>query len=85
MASRKVYRFTLILKGVTDITDELENAVLDAGCDDALLWSRDGVAGLDFDRERVSEWRAIGSAVDALRSAGYAVARVEFDEPVLAG
>jgi hypothetical protein len=73
----KTHRFSLILRDVAEISDALEDATLNAGCDDALLWSRDGVAGLDFDREAETLGDAIGSAVKAIESAGFAVARVD--------
>ena len=85
MATRRFHRFTLILKGVGEITDDLENDVLNAGCDDALLWSRDGEVGLDFERQRTTAGRAVGSAVDALNSVGYEVAVARFEDPAHAG
>jgi hypothetical protein len=76
----KTHQFTLTLRGVAEITDALEDAVLAAGCDDALLWSRDGVTGLHFDRDAESLGDAIGSAVKDIERAGFSVARVEVDE-----
>ena len=67
--------------GVTGVTDALEDAVLAAGCDDALLWSRLGVTGLHFDREAESLGDAIGSAVKDVERAGFAVARVDVEDP----
>ena len=73
---RGIYSFTLVLSGVTEITDDLERGLLASGCDDALLWSSAGVVGLDFDREAESWGAAIASAIKAVESTGLPV-RVE--------
>jgi hypothetical protein len=78
-AVRKVHRFIVALADAPEITDGLEDAVLGAGCDDALLWSRDGRVYLTFGREADLLGDAIGSAVNAVERAGYAVARVDVD------
>jgi hypothetical protein len=67
---REVFSFTLVLDGIKEITDELESAILDAGCDDALLSSCDGVVSLDFDRQASSMMEAITSAVRAVEQCG---------------
>jgi hypothetical protein len=83
--TRMMYSFDLILRGVAEITDALEHAAFAAGCDDSLLWSRDGIVGLHFCREAESLGTAIGSAVKDVERAGYAVARVEVDDPASVG
>ena len=65
---RGTYSFTLVLSGTTEITDELEQALLTSGCNDALLWSSVGIVGLDFDREADSWGAAIASAIKAVES-----------------
>jgi len=45
------YHFTLILSGVDDHTEGLEDALFEAGCDDALINFRNGTVYLDFTRE----------------------------------
>ena len=45
------FSFTVILEGFSDITEELENRLFEAGCDDTLLRCCDGVVYLEFDRE----------------------------------
>lgn len=45
------YQFTLILDGVDDKTLGLEDALFEAGCDDALINYKNGTVYLDFDRE----------------------------------
>jgi hypothetical protein len=76
------YTFTLILAGIQEVTDEVEDALFEAGCDDALLGSRDGVVFLDFEREASSAREAVLSAIaDVAKSGiGARVARVEPDE-----
>jgi hypothetical protein len=76
-AVRQSHKFVVTLSGVSEITDALEDAVLGAGCDDALLWSRGGVLGLSFDREAGSLGDAVGSAIRDVERAGFAVARVD--------
>ena len=71
------YTFRLTFSAVSEITNDLENAVLEAGCDDALLWGRGGVVGLRFDREAGSLGDAVGSAIRDVERAGLAVARVD--------
>ena len=74
-----VEKFVVTLSGVSEITDALEDSVLGAGCDDALLWGRAGAVGLSFDREAESLGKAIGSAVEDVERAGFAVAKVEVE------
>ena len=65
------HHFTLIVEGA-DLQDE---SVLDrlheAGCDDALVGSADGVQFIDFDRDAATSDAAISSAVaDVERAIG---------------
>jgi hypothetical protein len=69
--------FTLILTGVSELTDELQGRLLEAGCDDASLWSEGDTVCLDFSREAESLGDAIGSAVKDVMRAGCVVARVD--------
>ncbi|NOY26670.1 MAG: hypothetical protein GXP62_12420 [Oligoflexia bacterium] len=80
------YDFTLILDGPRSLTTELENALFRAGCDDALLGFRDGIAFLDFTRRATSLEDALVAAVRQVRKAApdLAVLRVEPDELVTA-
>lgn len=75
----KTYGFDVVLKGVTEISDEAADALFDAGCDDATPSSQGGLARLHFDREGPSLEDAIRSAVAQVQSAGFTVARVEMD------
>jgi predicted DNA-binding transcriptional regulator AlpA len=82
--SRSTYAFTLILAGVSEICDALQDALFEAGCDDALLGCRDGVVFLDFDREASSFREAALSAIADAQKVGCEVARIEPDELVTA-
>ncbi|HWE39246.1 MAG TPA: hypothetical protein VG406_22040 [Isosphaeraceae bacterium] len=76
-AARKSFTFRLVLAGPSELTDELEMAVLDAGCDDALLGVVDGEPFLIFHREAPTFRDALLSAVDATERAGLELIRVE--------
>lgn len=80
MNNPTTHTFTLILADSPEINDDLENALFEAGCDDALLGSRNGVTYLDFDREADTLRDAIESAIRDVQIAGYAVARIEPDD-----
>lgn len=67
--AQKQYHFTLVLSGFDTITIDLEDALYEAGCDDALINSRNGVIYLDFDRERTSFEEAVLSAIHNVFSA----------------
>ena len=78
----KTYTFTLIVSGVRELTDEVCNALFEAGCDDALPGSSDGVVFLDFTREASSIQDAVLSAIRDVERAGVGarVVRLEPDE-----
>jgi predicted DNA-binding transcriptional regulator AlpA len=80
----QTYDFTLILSGVPELTDEVCDALFEAGCDDAVLGQREGVTFLDFGRDANSARAAILSAIDAVEGAGIGarVVRVEPDDLV---
>jgi hypothetical protein len=63
---QECYSFTLLLAGFDDITQELEDAVFEAGCADALLGIHCGIPYLAFDREASSLDEAIKSAIAAV-------------------
>ncbi len=65
----KSYEFSLILTGVDEETEGLEDAIFEAGCDDCLINFRDGTVYLDFDRTAKSFENAVLSAITALESA----------------
>jgi hypothetical protein len=76
-ATLKSFTFTLVLAGVTEITDDIANALYDAGCSDAGVGSCEGIVSIDFDREAESLSAAIGSAVADVERAGFKVARID--------
>lgn len=81
MANQQTFSFTLVLGGV-EHTDALANALFEAGCDDALLSSRDGEVFLSFDREAESMEAAQASARQCVESAnlGIQIVRVDLEE-----
>jgi len=84
MPSNLVHRFTLILTGLTEMTDAAANALYEAGCDDGTPGSSDGVAFVGFDREATDLSHAIRSAVADVRKAGFDIVRVEIEADDLA-
>lgn len=71
------YAFRLIFSGPGELTDELETAVFQAGCDDALLGVVDGVPFLIFDREASTFREALLTAIADAERAGLELVRVE--------
>ena len=67
---KTTYTFTLILSGVRELTDEVCDALFEAGCDDALPGMSEGVVFLDFTREGSSIQDAVLSAISAVERAG---------------
>jgi hypothetical protein len=80
----KVYNLRLILGGLSQITDEVEDALFDAGCDDGHLGMIDRVGLMEFDREAGSFIEALCSAIANIEEAGYRVVRVEPEDLVTA-
>lgn len=82
----RVFSFSLTLHGASELIPEIADALYEAGCDDALVGSRDGVLFAEFDREAPSSAAAIISAIRQIESAGagLTVVRVEPDELVSA-
>ena len=77
-----VHHFTLIVDGVDLRHESLVDSLLDAGCDDALVGSTDGVQFIDFDREAASLDEAVRSAVaDVEQVPGVQVVRMDSHEP----
>ena len=71
------YQFTLIVEGPDLQADRLIDGLYEAGCDDALVGSADGIQYLDFDREASNLGGAILSAVaDVERMDGVQVVRL---------
>lgn len=64
------YQFTLILDNVDENTPNLEDALFEAGCDDALINFRNGVISLDFERRGNDFEQTILSAIKNIESSG---------------
>jgi hypothetical protein len=78
--AKQDYEFTLILSGVRELTRAVLDALYEAGCDDALIGIRDGVAFADFCREASSFRQAVLTAIHDIETAGIG-AKVEHIEP----
>jgi hypothetical protein len=74
----RTYRFTLYLEGPDVLTDENQDALFEAGCDDALFGERDGAQYAAFDRDAKSFGAALKSALTDITSAveGLQVSRI---------
>jgi len=75
----KTYEFTVVLANVTEITDDMADALFEAGCDDCSPGSSEGIVEIDFDREAASLEEAIRSAIANVQTAGYTAKRVVID------
>jgi hypothetical protein len=73
------YEFTLILKDAGELTEEMADALFEAGCDDGTPGTCNGVGSIDFHRQADSLEGAIRSAIANVKSAGYDVERVEIE------
>jgi hypothetical protein len=67
----KTHSFTLVFEGqFDDLSDDLVNAVWEAGCDDSHISLRQGTLRIAFDREAPSYWAALLSAVADIERTG---------------
>jgi len=73
----KTYEFDVILKDVSEVTDDQADGLFAAGCDDGTPVSCNGVTWIHFDRESSSLEEAIRSAVTQVQAAGFKVSKVE--------
>src|SRR5271166_5248609 len=83
--SPTTYHFTVVLAGLSEISDDLAEALFTAGCDDGSPWSSQGVAAVGFDREAESFEQAVRSAIADVQKAGCHVAWVKIEPEDLAG
>jgi len=63
MKKLNIFEFTLVLGGVSDETENLEDQLFEASCDDALINFRYGTVYLDFSREAESFEEAVITAI----------------------
>lgn len=66
---KREFDFTLVLTGIAEVGREAENALFDAGCDDATIIQRSGRVFLTFSRSSSSLKSAVLSAIDDVRRA----------------
>ena len=62
------YSFTLTIEGADIMSDVAQNALFDAGCDDATFGVSDGVQIAEFDREAGEFAEAVASAIKAVET-----------------
>lgn len=74
---KEVHTFTLLLDNEDELTTDLEDALFEAGCDDGMLFIKNQVVYIEFDRDADSLEEAVVSAINDVESAGFQVARVE--------
>lgn len=77
------YDFRLILTNAVELTEEIADALFEAGCDDGTPGTCDGVFLIDFHREADSLEEALRSALSQVQSAGYAVDHIEIEADAL--
>ena len=75
----KTYEFDVVLKEVTELTDDQADKLFAAGCDDGTPAGCDGVAWIHLDRQAASLEEAIATAVVQVQAAGLLVSKVELD------
>ncbi|CAN5605728.1 hypothetical protein BH23PLA1_BH23PLA1_42340 [soil metagenome] len=69
-SNHPVYEFSLIFSGPSELTEEMENSIYEAGCSDTLLGIQNGEIFLDFHREAPSFQVALISAIMDVERAG---------------
>lgn len=74
------YDFSLVLDGVFEVTEELENALFEAGCDDATLSVCYGRIFMEFSRSSTSIADAILSAIRDVQKANIGATVLQVDE-----
>lgn len=75
----KTHRFDVVLKDVTEVTDEQADSLVAASCHDGTAAWGEGLAWIHFDCEAASLEEAIRSAIAQVKSAGLSVVKVELD------
>ena len=64
-----LFNFTLTVEGADILTDEAQNALFDAGCNDATFSASSGVQRGEFDRKAEEFAEAVATAIKAVESA----------------
>ena len=78
--SEREHEFTLVLGGISKLTSADEDALFDAGCDDATLVVRSGRVFISFSRQSASMKDAIISAIKDVKKAIVGTEVVRIDE-----
>ena len=73
------YDFTLVLSGISDVTDEAADSLYDSGCDDATISVRGGRVYMTFSRRAASMKDAVLSAISNVAKAGIAADVLRID------
>ena len=81
---KEAFSFTLLLEGPSVFEPDVLQALLEAGCDDALFGERNGVQYADFERDAGTYVDAVTSAIRDVESSvrGLSVTRLEPEEQV---
>ena len=80
----KTYEFVATLAKGTEHTDDLAEALFEAGCDDGSVWSHGDVVQIGFSREAESLEAAIRSAIADVQRAGSTVTELTMEAEALA-
>ncbi|MDZ4818703.1 MAG: helix-turn-helix transcriptional regulator [Planctomycetota bacterium] len=79
-ACESEYDFVLVLRGISEATEEVESALFEVGCDDATISVRSGCVYLTFSRSAPSYKDAVLSAVRDVRKAGHGIEVLRVDD-----
>lgn len=79
MKRKKTYNFTLILSGIGELNEEVENALFESNCDDAILYFRNSIGYLEFDREATNLEDAILSAIKDVQKAEHDIKPIRIE------
>ncbi len=74
------FDFTLLLDGINELSTDVEDALFEAGCDDATISIRSGRMYLTFSRSAASLKDAILSAIQDVRKSGIAATVLRVDD-----
>lgn len=80
MACEQEFDFTLVLSGIDEVTEDVEDALFAAGCDDATLSVRHGRPYLTFSRQASSFEEAVLSAIENVRESDAKVNVLQVDD-----
>lgn len=79
------FDFTVVPVSETDLSEDLAEALFEAGCDDCTPMMSNGMPLICFHREAVNMHEAIRSAVADVQRAGCKVSRVLIEAEAIAG